>query len=650
MPAPAYLGTGVAGAAASRTSRRGRRSYARRCLTAGVIGGIIAIVTLPAQQNVGRLRQRQEWQFFATTFRARPGLAGLWWAIVLLRGALPAGFAVVMGWLIGAIDDGAPLTAPLVVTGVIFLGMQVLGPIHMALSRNLGDQTAAWLYDRLTDYCLEPPGLGHLESPELAADQAAARDFDLGQSAPPLRLAMGFIADGIVSFVSGVACALVLFGYAWWAPPILAGCWLATHWLLRESGVWRDRNTDVVRRAQQEAEYHYRLAVDPAPAKEIRLFGLADWVLNRFVLRRRRLHELQFEATRLRERSVLASLAVVLAGNLIVFGAIGRDLVGGGLALGAAVTFAQAAIGAVAIAFGGLNWSLDSAAAPVAAVLRLHAPMMAAGALPGPPGSLTPQPVSGSGELRLRGVTFSYPGTDTPVLRSLDLTVPAGSSVAIVGRNGAGKTTLAKLICRLYDPDEGSIEYDGVDIRQFDVRQWREHISAVFQDYIRFEWPLRDNVAPTGAPDSAVSAALAAAGAHGLADLDTVLAKGYPGGIDLSGGQWQRVALARTLVAVRGGAGVVLLDEPTAQLDARGELEIFSRVLAETRGCTTVLISHRFSTVRMADLICVVEDGAVVEAGSHDELMRANGRYRTMFDLQAQRFDDPQEAGDDVLA
>lgn len=615
-----------------------------------MIGGIIAIVTLPAQQNVGRLRQRQEWQFFATTFRARPGLAGLWWAIVLLRGALPAGFAVVMGWLIGAIDDGAPLTAPLVVTGVIFLGMQVLGPIHMALSRNLGDQTAAWLYDRLTDYCLEPPGLGHLESPELAADQAAARDFDLGQSAPPLRLAMGFIADGIVSFVSGVACALVLFGYAWWAPPILAGCWLATHWLLRESGVWRDRNTDVVRRAQQEAEYHYRLAVDPAPAKEIRLFGLADWVLNRFVLRRRRLHELQFEATRLRERSVLASLAVVLAGNLIVFGAIGRDLVGGGLALGAAVTFAQAAIGAVAIAFGGLNWSLDSAAAPVAAVLRLHAPMMAAGALPGPPGSLTPQPVSGSGELRLRGVTFSYPGTDTPVLRSLDLTVPAGSSVAIVGRNGAGKTTLAKLICRLYDPDEGSIEYDGVDIRQFDVRQWREHISAVFQDYIRFEWPLRDNVAPTGAPDSAVSAALAAAGAHGLADLDTVLAKGYPGGIDLSGGQWQRVALARTLVAVRGGAGVVLLDEPTAQLDARGELEIFSRVLAETRGCTTVLISHRFSTVRMADLICVVEDGAVVEAGSHDELMRANGRYRTMFDLQAQRFDDPQEAGDDVLA
>ncbi|MFB9848883.1 ABC transporter ATP-binding protein [Micromonospora andamanensis] len=625
-------------------------------------------MTLSARQNAGRLRQRQEWQFFATTFRARPGLAGLWWGIVVLRGVLPAGFAVAMGVLIGAIDDGAPLVAPLALTGVIFLGMQVLGPIHMALSRNMGDQTAAWLYDRLTDYCLEPAGLGHLENPGLAADQAAARDFDLGQSAPPLRLSMGFIADGIVSFVSGVACALVLFGYVWWAPPILAGCWLATHWLLRESGIWRDRNTDEVRRAQQDAEYHYRLAVDPAPAKEIRLFGLADWVLNRFVLRRRRLHELQFEATRLRERSVLLSLAVVLTGNLAVFGAIGRDLVGGGLALGAAVTFTQAAIGAVAIAFGGLNWSLDSAAAPVAAVLRLREPMATAGALPAPsgpscpsgptgssgrPGSagpLTAQTGSGAGELRLRGVTFGYPGTGTTVLRSLDLTVPAGSSVAIVGRNGAGKTTLAKLICRLYDPDEGSIEFDGVDIRRFEVEAWRAHISAVFQDYIRFEWPLRDNVAPTGAPDDMVLAALEAAGAHGLADLDTVLAKGYPGGIDLSGGQWQRVALARTLVAVRGGAGVVLLDEPTAQLDARGELEIFSRVLAETRGRTTVLISHRFSTVRMADLICVVEDGAVVEAGSHDQLMRANGRYRTMFDLQAQRFDEPQEVGGDVLA
>ena len=156
----------------------------------------------------------------------------------------------------------------------------------------------------------------------------------------------------------------------------------------------------------------------------------------------------------------------------------------------------------------------------------------------------------------------------------------------------------------------------------------------MFQDFVRFELPLRDNVAPHGAPDDVVRAALADAGAGDLAALDTVLAKGYPGGTDLSGGQWQRVALARALAAVRQGAGVVLLDEPTAQLDVRGEAEIFRRVLDATRGTTTILVSHRFSTVRLADRICVVEHGRVVELGSHDELMALRGRYRTMFDLQ----------------
>jgi ABC-type multidrug transport system fused ATPase/permease subunit len=247
----------------------------------------------------------------------------------------------------------------------------------------------------------------------------------------------------------------------------------------------------------------------------------------------------------------------------------------------------------------------------------------------------------------MRDLTFAYPGSDIEVLRGFDLTIPAGTSLAIVGRNGAGKTTLAKLLCRLYDPQRGAIEVDGVDIRFLDVAAWRSRITAVFQDFVRFELSLRDNVAPTGAPDEAVLDALRAAGAADLADLSTVMSKGYPGGIDLSGGQWQRIALARALAAVRQGAGLVLLDEPTAQLDARGEAEIFARILAETRGVTTVLVSHRFSTVRHADRICVVEDGAVVELGSHDELIAHGGRYRTMFDLQASRFTEQDEEGRD---
>ena len=170
-------------------------------------------------------------------------------------------------------------------------------------------------------------------------------------------------------------------------------------------------------------------------------------------------------------------------------------------------------------------------------------------------------------------------------------------------------------------------------------------LTAVFQDFLRLEMPLRENVAPAGAPDPVVYAALEAAGANNLAGLDTILARGYDGGTDLSGGQWQRVALARALAAVKMGAGVVLLDEPTAQLDVSGEAEIFDRLLAATRHCTTILISHRFSTVRHADRICVLEHGKVIELGTHDELMALGGRYRTMFDLQAQRFQSPEEEG-----
>ena len=218
--------------------------------------------------------------------------------------------------------------------------------------------------------------------------------------------------------------------------------------------------------------------------------------------------------------------------------------------------------------------------------------------------------------------------------------MPAGTSLAIVGQNGAGKTTLAKLLCRLYDPTGGAILVDGVDLRSFELAGWRRRLAAVFQDFVRFELSLRDNVDPAReASDDDIRAALVDAGAENLAELDTPLAKGYRDGIDLSGGQWQRVALARALCAVRRGAGLVLLDEPTAQLDVRGEAEVFDRVLQATRDVTTILISHRFSTVRHADRICVLEHGRVVELGSHDELMALGGRYKTMFQLQAKRFE-----------
>jgi ATP-binding cassette, subfamily B, bacterial len=596
-----------------------------------------------------RLRDRNEWKFFAVLPKADTSLAVLWWTILVLRGLLPVALALAMGSIVSGVQRGETLSGSLLFTGVVFVLLQILAPIHQAVGANLGDRTAAWLYDRLTEACVRPPGIGHLEDPKLTSDLTVARDFDLGIMGPPLSISMDFIAGGLVDMIGGLASAIVLGWYQWWAPIMLAGAWLSTHWLLRESAVWRDRNTDEVRSAQRDSDYAYRLAVDAPAAKELRLFGLAGWVIDRFVARRARLHELQYKATRLREKPVIWSLLLVGSGNVAVFWSLAASAASGSVDFGAVVVFAQCAMGTALIAFGGLNWALDGAAAPVAAVLRLENVMSAAGALTTGTRRADALPAVG---IRFRDVTFGYPGGGT-VLSGFNLTIPAGSSIAIVGKNGAGKTTLAKLLCRLYDPQAGSIEVDGLDLRDFDLESWRSRITAVFQDFIRFELPLRDNVAPQGARDELVLNALRSAGADGLAQLDTVLARGYEGGTDLSGGQWQRVALARALCAVQLGAGVVLLDEPTAQLDVRGEAEIFDRILAATRHCTTILISHRFSTVRHADRICVVENGEVVELGTHDELMALNGRYRTMFDMQAQRFnatEDEEGKAYDVLA
>jgi len=581
-----------------------------------------------------RLRARKEWTFFAVMPRAAGAIAIVWWVVLLLRGILPAFFAVAMGMLVGAVQRGDSLTAPLTFAGGVFLLLQVLAPVHQAVSTNLGDRLSAWLNDRLTDACVRPPGMGHLEDPTLTSDLVVARDFDLGMTGPPLSISMDFIAADMVQGVGGFASACVLFAYAWWAPLVLAAAWLATHWLLREAAVWKDRNTEEVRAAQRDAEYAYRLAVDAPASKELRLFGLADWTIDRFIARRRRLHDLQYAATRLREQPMLWSVLLVVGANVIVFWSLASAVSAGRLTLGEVVAFVQSAVGVSMIAFGGLSWALDGAAAPVAAVLRLEPAMRAAGALSSGDRAATGLPAR---EIRFRDVRFGYPNGSL-VLDGFDLTIPAGSSLAIVGQNGAGKTTLAKLLCRLYDPRAGAIEIDGVDIRTLDLLSWRSRVAAVFQDFIRLELPLRDNVAPAGAPDALIREALESAGAANLAALDTVLARGYEGGTDLSGGQWQRIALARALCAVKVGAGVVLLDEPTAQLDVRGEAEIFDRLLTATRHCTTILISHRFSTVRHADRICVLEHGRVIELGTHDELMALNGRYRTMFDLQAQRF------------
>src|SRR5258708_6316474 len=176
-----------------------------------------------------KLQASDGWKFFRVLGRADRALASAWWAVLLLRGLLPAVFAIAMGLLVGAVQRGAPLAGALGATGIIFVLLQVLSPLHQAIGTNLGSRIAAWLYDKLTTACVRPPGMGHLEDPHLTTDLTMARDFDLGISGPPLSISMGFIAAGMVDLVAGLASALVLFAHAWGAPLVLIGAWLRAH-------------------------------------------------------------------------------------------------------------------------------------------------------------------------------------------------------------------------------------------------------------------------------------------------------------------------------------------------------------------------------------------------------------------------------------
>ncbi|MEU4742687.1 ABC transporter ATP-binding protein, partial [Actinosynnema sp. NPDC023658] len=257
-----------------------------------------------------------------------------------------------------------------------------------------------------------------------------------------------------------------------------------------------------------------------------------------------------------------------------------------------------------------------------------------------------PEPV---GAIRFEQVGFRYPGQSRVVFDGLDLTIPVGRCTAVVGVNGAGKTTLVKLLARLYEPTAGRITLDGVDIRAFPVEEWRARLSVIFQEFVRYESSVADNVG-LGAVDflddrAAIrevveSVGLGEAVARLPRGLDTPLARHLTDGAELSGGQWQRVALARALFALRHGSRVVVLDEPTASLDVRAEAGFFEEFAGLARGATTLLISHRFSTVRHADLIVVLEHGRVGEQGSHADLLARGGRYAELFRLQADRFVD----------
>ena len=260
------------------------------------------------------------------------------------------------------------------------------------------------------------------------------------------------------------------------------------------------------------------------------------------------------------------------------------------------------------------------------------------------PGQGHAAPAAGQAGVELRQVVFRYPGSSQAVLDDVSAVLPAGKVTALVGANGAGKSTLVKLLTRMYDPDAGTILLDGIPLDEYDLDSWRRRIAVVYQDFAQFALTLRENIAvgafATESAEGNVERAARWAGADEVAaklpdGYDTQLTRRFAGGVELSGGEWQKVALARGFVR---DAALVILDEPTAALDAEAEYRLFEQFRELVRGKTALIISHRFSTVRMADHIVVLDEGRVIEAGSHAALVALGGRYATLYEMQAGRY------------
>ena len=393
-------------------------------------------------------------------------------------------------------------------------------------------------------------------------------------------------------------------------------------------------------RLLRRMNYMVNLVTTDSFAKEVKLFGLGHYFIERYRLIASAFYDTQ------RSQVVRRYMTGFALGNIstlvtsITYLYIALQAIAGRLSLGALTAYTQAAvqvqnsIQSVLSGFSGMyehNLYLNNLVE-----LMAKEPSMPVAAQPVP----VPQPLRG--EIRFENVTFAYPGSETLALDNVSFTVKAGETLAVVGRNGAGKTTLFKLICRLYDPSQGRILIDGVDLRDFDPAELRRQIGAMFQDYVDYQATAAENIGLGSLPDianrDAVVSASKQAGSDELiaklpAGYDTALGKWFDAGVNLSGGEWQKVALARAFM--REDARILLLDEPTSALDAQAEFDLFERLQSLTHGRTAVYISHRFSTVRRADRIIFLEHGRLVEEGTHEELMRLNGRYAKLFRMQA---------------
>lgn len=460
--------------------------------------------------------------------------------------------------------------------------------------------------------------------------------------------------DAVTGLAENARSYLQVIGGAWIVAlynPLLS-LWLVAANLYARSRLLREtsKRVQVVTGQSQRlrrSNYFRDLALTPEAAKETRIFGMGPWILDRFSSGSVDVLTKMWAERRQVGRLPLVWFIPGAAATLVSFYLLGRSAVHGSISLSTMAVTAQAVLAAGTWFVTDSDLLIQYGGAAVGPALKVADELRT---------SLEPggerMDLAGRSPIVLDHVSFGYPGRAELVFDDLNLRIEPGRSLAIVGRNGSGKTTLVKLLCRLYDPLSGAIRIDGVELKSIDPTWWRNGVAAIFQDFVKFELPATANVG-FGALHladnrSALEHAARRAGAFDAiagapAGWDSTLSREYRGGVELSGGQWQRIALARALLAVDGGARLLILDEPTANLDVKAEAEVFDAILKEAQGTTVLLISHRFSTVRKADLICVLEDGRVVEVGTHDELMERDGHYAHMFRMQASPFSDADE-------